>query len=157
MYALIEFAGKQFKVEEGSFIKVPRVKGEIGTKVTIDKLLYLEEGDKKTIGSPFVIGKKLDGEIVSHGRGRKIVVFKFKRRKGYQKKNTHCDEYTILQFNKLGTVKKSAVAKKITTPATKKTADKKEPLKKVVSKKEKKTTTKKSSVKKTSEAKKEKE
>ena len=139
MYALIEFAGKQFEVEEGSSIQVPRVKGEIGTKVTIDKILYLEEGDKKTIGSPFVIEKKLEGEIVSHGRGRKIVVFKFKRRKGYQTKNTHCDEYTILKFNKLGTVKKSVVAKKITTSATKKAEDKKEPIKKVMSKKEKKT------------------
>ncbi len=104
-----------------------------------------------------MIEKKLEGEIVSHGRGRKIVVFKFKRRKGYQTKNTHCDEYTILKFNKLGTVKKSVVAKKITTSATKKAEDKKEPIKKVMSKKEKKTTTKKPSVKKTSETKKEKE
>ncbi len=157
MYALIEFNGKQFKVEEDSFIKVPRVNGKIGTKVTFDKLLYLEEGDKKTIGSPFVIGKKLDCEIVSHGRERKIVVFKFKRRKGYQTKNTHRDEYTILKFNKLGTVKKSADTKKTTTPATKKTVDKKKPIKKAVLNKGKKTTKKKTSVKKSPESKKEKE
>ena len=134
MYALIEFAGKQFKVEEGSSIQVPRVKGEIGTKVTIDKILYLEEGDKKTIGSPFVIEKKLEGEIVSHGRGRKIVVFKFKRRKGYQKKNTHRQEYTILKVVKFDSGKKTTPAKKITKPTTQKTNNKKEPEKKVTSK-----------------------
>ena len=71
--------------------------------------------------------KKIDGEIVSHGRDRKVVVFKFKRRKGYQKKNTHRDEYTILKFGKLGTVKKQATTKK-------KVAEKKESSKKIAPK-----------------------
>ena len=110
MYALIEFAGKQFKVEEGSSIKVPYVDGKVGSKVTFDKIIYMDDGKNKTVGTPIVAGVKIDGEIVSHGRERKVVVFKFKRRKGYQKKNTHRQEYSILKIGKVGKAKK--VAKK---------------------------------------------
>jgi len=164
MYALIKFAGKQYKVEENSFIRVPRVQGKVGTKVAIEKILYLEDGDNKTVGSPFVAGKKLDGEIVSHGRGRKVVVFKFKRRKGYQTKNTHRDEYTILKFGKLKTATKQAAVKKADTPLPKKAVEKKEMkskkgLNKSASSKTKikKITTKKTPLKKTTETEKEKE
>ena len=110
MYALIEFAGKQFKVEEDSSIKVPYVDEKVGSKVTFDKIIYLDDGKNKTVGTPIVAGAKIDGEIVSHGRERKVVVFKFKRRKGYQKKNTHRQEYSILKVGKVGKAKK--VAKK---------------------------------------------
>ena len=134
MYALIEFAGKQYKVEEGTSIKVPYVNGKVGSKVTIDKILYMDDGKNKTVGTPLVDGVNIDGKIESHGRERKVIVFKFKRRKGYQKKNTHRQEYTILKVGKLGTAKKSSVAKKTTTPATKKTVDKKGPEKKTIKK-----------------------
>ena len=104
MFALIEFAGKQYKVEENSSIKVPYVDGKVGSKVTIDKILYMDDGKNKTVGTPLVNGVKIYGEIESHGRERKVVVFKFKRRKGYQKKNTHRQDYTILKIGKLGKV-----------------------------------------------------
>ena len=112
MYALIEFAGKQYKIEDDCSIKVPRVQGDVGSKISIENILYLEDGQTKTVGKPFITGKKLNGEIISHGRGRKIVVFKFKRRKGYQTKNTHRDEYTILKIGKFGIVKKQVTTKK---------------------------------------------
>ena len=86
MYALIEFAGKQFKVEEGSSIKVPYVDGKVGSKVTFDKIIYMDDGKNKTVGTPIVAGAKIDGKIVSHVRERKVVVFKFKRRKAIRKK-----------------------------------------------------------------------
>ena len=143
MYALIEFAGKQFKVEEGSSIKVPYVDGKVGSKVTFDKIIYMDDGKNKTVGTPIVAGVKIDGEIVSHGRERKVVVFKFKRRKGYQKKNTHRQEYSILKVGKVGKAKK--VAKKESAkpveveskPSPKKeaVAKKKTALKKTVAKK----------------------
>ena len=141
MYALIEFAGKQFKVEEGSSIKVPYVDGKVGSKVAFDKIIYMDDGKNKTVGTPIVAGVKIDGEIVSHGRERKVVVFKFKRRKGYQKKNTHRQEYSILKVGKVGKAKK--VAKKESAkpveskPAVKKeaVAKKKTALKKTVAKK----------------------
>ena len=119
MYALIEFAGKQFRIEEGSSIKVPYVDGKVGTKITIDKVLYLDDGKNKTVGTPLVSGIKIDGEITSHGRERKVVVFKFKRRKGYQKKNTHRQEYSILKVGKLGKVKKAPSEKTTAKVATK--------------------------------------
>ena len=127
MYALIEIAGKQYKVEDGVSIKVPKLEGKIGAKYPIDKVLYIEENGKKIVGMPFVDGKKLEGEIVSHERGRKIVVFKFKRRKGYQTKNTHREEYTILKFKDVKTATKKVATKKVATKkaATKKTATKK--------------------------------
>ena len=125
MYALIEFAGKQFRVEEGSSIRVPHVEGKVGSKVTIENILYMDDGKNKTVGTPTVTGAKIDGEVISHGRDRKVVVFKFKRRKGYQKKNTHRQEYSILKVGKLGKVKKTAAAKKSSESADKEAAPKK--------------------------------
>ena len=125
MYALIEFAGKQFKVEEGNSIKVPYIDGKIGSKITIDKILYMDDGKKKTVGTPLVAGVSIDSEIISHGRDRKVVVFKFKRRKGYQKKNTHRQDYSILMVGKLGKVKKTVAAKKSAESADKEAAPKK--------------------------------
>ena len=135
MYALIEFAGKQYKVEENSSIKVPYVDGKVGTKVTFDKVLYLDDGTNKTVGPPLVSDVKIDGEITSHGRERKVVVFKFKRRKGYQKKNTHRQEYSILKIGKLGKVKKSPSKKSETKVTETKTAHKKAAPKKAAAKK----------------------
>tara|TARA_B100001123_G_C14912753_1_gene868463 strand:- start:260 stop:763 length:504 start_codon:yes stop_codon:yes gene_type:complete len=166
MYALIEFAGKQFKVEEGNSIKVPYVDQKVGSKISFDKILFMDDGKNKTVGTPTVAGTKIDGEIVSHGRERKVVVFKFKRRKGYQKKNSHRQEYSILKVGKIGKAKKAAVkekvktaeskpaAKKATTP--KKEETKKTPVKKAASKKpvaKKKTSAKKAAPTKSTEKK----
>ena len=137
MYALIEFAGKQFRIEEGSSIKVPYVDGKVGTKITIDKILYLDDGKNKTVGTPLVSGVKIDGEITSHGRERKVVVFKFKRRKGYQKKNTHRQEYSMLKIGKLGKVKKSPSKKSATKTVPKKAVPKKAAAEKTTVKKKK--------------------
>ena len=148
MYALIEFAGKQFKVEEGSSIKVPYVDGKVGSKVNFEKIIYMDDGKNKMVGTPIVDGVKIDGKIISHGRERKVVVFKFKRRKGYQKKNTHRQEYSILEVGKVGKAKKVA-KKELAKPveveskpspkkeavAKKKTAPKKTVAKKPVTKK----------------------
>ena len=101
------------------------VDGKIGTKVTFDKVLYLDDGKNKTVGTPLVSGINIDGEITSHGRERKVVVFKFKRRKGYQKKNTHRQEYSMLKVGKLGKVKKSPSKKSETKATETKTAPKK--------------------------------
>ena len=151
MYALIEFAGKQFKVEEGSSIKVPYIDGKVGSKVTIDKILYLDDGKNKMVGDPLVKGVKIDSEIESHGRGRKVVVFKFKRRKGYQKKNTHRQEHSILKVGKLGKVAKTQSKKSKTKAEPKKTSTLKKPTAKKAA--PKKTAVKKSNAKKASSAK----
>ena len=91
----------------------------------------MDDGKNKTVGEPLVKGVKIDGKIESHGRERKVVVFKFKRRKGYQKKNTHQQEYSMLKVGKFGKVTKSSSKKSEpkTTPkkavATKKSVAKK--------------------------------
>ena len=148
MHALIEFLGKQFKVEEGSSLKVPYLKETVGSKVIVEKILYLEDGKTRTVGKPFIEGKKIDAEVVSHGKSRKVVVFKFKRRKGYQVKNTHRDDYTILKFGKLSAQKKSTSAKQKKNVDDKKVVTKKAATKSVASKK---TVVKKNSVKKEKE------
>ena len=135
MNALIEYAGKQFKVEEGSSIRVPHLRGKVGSKVNIDKILYFDDGKNKIVGTPLVNDAKIDGEITSHGQGRKVVVFKFKRRKAYQNKNTHRQDFTILKVSKLSVVKKQGAAKMPSDNASKKTDAKKGPIKKVAPKK----------------------
>ena len=137
MYALIEFAGKQFRVEEGSSVKVPYIDDKVGSKITIDKILYLDDGKNKIVGNPLVKGIQITGEIESHGRGRKVVVFKFKRRKGYQKKNTHRQEYSMLKVGKLGKVKKTPPKKSETKATVAKTASKKPAVKKTTVNKKK--------------------
>ena len=151
MYALIEFAGKQFRVEEGSSIQAPHIEGKVGSKVTIENILYMDDGKNKTVGTPTLTGAKIDSEIISHGRDRKVVVFKFKRRKGYQKKNTHRQEYSILKVGKLGKVKKTAAAKNISKTTDKETAPKKSTAAKKAA--PKKTAAKKPTVKKETPAK----
>ena len=111
------------------------MKEKVGSKVSVDKILYLEDGKTKTVGKPFVKGKKIDAKVVSHGRSRKVVVFKFKRRKGYQVKNTHRDDYTILKFGKLSTQKKSTSEKKEKPVDNKKVVAKKTTTKSTASKK----------------------
>mgnify|MGYP001458837305 CR=1 FL=1 len=156
MYALIDFLGKQFKVEEGDSIKVPYINDKVGSKLTFDKILYLDDGKNKMVGNPLVKGVKIDGEIESHGRGRKVIVFKFKRRKGYQKKNTNRQGYTMLKVGKLGKATKPPASKKSDTKTAPKkvTAPKKAATKKTTTKKAapKKTSIKKMDVKKTTTA-----
>ena len=156
MYALIEISGKQFRVEEGSSIQVPHIEGKVGSKVTIENIIYMDDGKNKTVGNPTVIGAKIDSEIISHGRDRKIVVFKFKRRKGYQKKNTHRQDYSILKVGKLGKVKKTIASKRTSEKTDKEAVPKKStPAKKAAPKKAvaKKSSAKKPTVKKTTPAK----
>ena len=137
MYALVEFAGKQFKVEEGSQIKVPFLTEKVGSKVSLDKVLYFDNDNDKVVGTPFIDGMAIEAKIEEHGRDRKIIVFKFKRRKGYQKKNGHRQRYSVLTIGKLGAKKKAAAKKKAvpkkdvpkakasTAPKVKKTTTKK--------------------------------
>ena len=84
MYALIEYAVKQYRIEEGLTLKFPYISAKEGTKITINKVLLLDSGKEKKFGSPYVDGVHFDAKIVEHGRENKVIVFKFKRRKGHQ-------------------------------------------------------------------------
>ena len=150
MYALIEFSGQQFRVEEGCTIKVPYIDSKVGSKVPIDNIIYLSDGNNQTIGKPNISICKISGTISEHGRSRKVVVFKFKRRKGYQRKNTHRQKFTLLKIEKFSSISKEVSPDKT---AVKKASPDKTAVKKASPKKAavKKASPKKAAVKKVKE------
>jgi large subunit ribosomal protein L21 len=144
MYAIVEIAGQQFKVEEGKKIFVHRLKAEDGKPIDFDRVLLIEEEGKITIGEPVVKDAKVEGKVVNQVRGDKVIVFKKKRKKGYRIKNGHRQNFTqveIVSINGKTTPKKQAVRKAVVdTPvqesaAEKKATDKKSETKKPAGKK----------------------
>ncbi len=110
MYAIIDHAGRQVRVEQGQEVKFPLLAGEPGANVTMDRVLLLGDSGEARIGQPLVSGASVDATILSHGRERKIIVFKFKRRKGYRRKNGHRQDFTILRINAIKTTSAKAAA-----------------------------------------------
>lgn len=94
MYVIVDIAGQQMKVEQGQEVFVNRLEGNEGDKVEFDKVLLVDDEGKVKVGKPNVKGAKIDAKIVNHLRGDKVVVFKKKRRKGYQKSNGHRQDLT---------------------------------------------------------------
>ena len=98
MYAIVDIAGQQFKVEAGRQIFVNRQAAEVGEALSFDKVLLLDnEGDVK-VGAPYIDGAAVKATVVEHCKGDKVIIFKKKRRKGYQKKNGHRQYLTKLQI-----------------------------------------------------------
>ena len=118
MEALVEHRGKQFIVKEGVEVKVPFLGGNVGEKIVLDNILYLNNSKKKEFGKPYLKNISISAEILSHGRDDKVVVFKMKRRKGYQLKKGHRQNFTMVKVDKM----KKATATK--TTVKKKTDDK---------------------------------
>ena len=98
-YAIIRTGGKQFRVEPGKSYKIPSLVGEAGGKIEFNDVLLGSDGQNVKTGVPALSGAKVTGEIVKHGLGDKIVVFKFKRRKNYSKKQGHRQGYTEVRIN----------------------------------------------------------
>jgi len=96
MYAIVDISGKQFKVEKDQYIYAPKMEGESGSGITLDKVLLIDNDGKVEVGSPTVSGAKVSGKILEHVKGDKVIVFKKKRRKGYAVKNGHRQQYTKL-------------------------------------------------------------
>ena len=101
MYAIVEIAGQQFKVEEGQEIFVHRLDGDEGAKITFDQVLLVDQDGKVKVGKPLVKGANIDGKIVAHTRGDKVKVFKKKRRKGYQKETGHRQDLSKILIEKI--------------------------------------------------------
>ena len=100
-YAIFKAAGQQFKASKGDTIQVTKLEGEPGAKVTFDQVLLSSDGKKISAGQPTVSGAKVTGEIVRHGKGTKIVVFKFKKRKNYRRKTGHRQQFTEIKITGL--------------------------------------------------------
>ncbi len=94
MYAIVDIAGQQFKVAKDQYLFVHRLQGEEGASIEFDNVLLVDSGEKVTIGSPLVKGSVVSAKILSHLKGDKVIVFKKKRRKGYEKKNGHRQYFT---------------------------------------------------------------
>lgn len=101
MYAIVDIAGQQFKVEKEQEIFVHRLEAEEGTSVTFEKVLLLENAGKVKVGAPIVKGATITAKILSHLKGDKVLVFKKKRRKGYQKLNGHRQYLTKIQIENI--------------------------------------------------------
>ncbi|HHB52015.1 MAG TPA: 50S ribosomal protein L21 [Saprospiraceae bacterium] len=101
MYAIVEIAGQQFKVEKDQQIFVHRLDGEEGANLDFDKVLLVEDGKKIKVGTPTVEGAKVSAKIISHLKGDKVIVFKKKRRKGYKKKNGHRQYLTKISIENI--------------------------------------------------------
>ena len=112
MYAIIEGCGKQYKVTEGDVVFFEKLDAEEGKKVTFDKVILVSDDKKVQIGSPYVKGIKVEGKVVSHGKGKKILVFKYKAKKNYRRTQGHRQPYTKVEITniKLPAAKKEATA-----------------------------------------------
>lgn len=94
MYAIVEIAGQQFKVERGNKVYVHRLQADEGADVEFDRVLLIDNAGKVTVGNPVVEGAKVAATVIAHQKGDKVIVFKKKRRKGYQKWNNHRQSFT---------------------------------------------------------------
>lgn len=96
MYAIVEIAGQQFKVQKDQKVYVHRLNAEVGAKVEFDKVLLIDNGGNVTIGAPAIAGGLVTAEVVDHVKGDKVIVFRKKRRKTYRKKNGHRQQFTAI-------------------------------------------------------------
>ena len=100
MYALVEFKGKQYKAEKGALLKVDLIDAEPGTAINIDTVL-LVSGDSVKVGSPYITGAKVSATVESHGKDEKIIVFKYKPKKDYRRKQGHRQKYSIIKIGEI--------------------------------------------------------
>lgn len=101
MYAILETGGKQYRVAEGESCRVERLPAEVGTEISFDRVLVVGEGDNLLVGSPVVAGASVKALVKSHGKGRKIIVYKYKAKKNYRRKQGHRQPYTELYIKKI--------------------------------------------------------
>ena len=98
MYAIVEIGGKQFKAAPGARLYVPRLQGEVGDSITLDRVLLLSGDAGVSVGAPVVSGASVAAEVLGHVKGDKVIVFKKKRRKGYRVKNGHRQPFTQIKI-----------------------------------------------------------
>ena len=113
MYAIIEACGKQYKVAQGDVVFFEKLDTEEGKKVTFDKVILVSDEGKVQVGSPYVKGVKVEGKVVSHGKDKKIIVYKMKPKKNYRRKQGHRQPYTKVEITGIKTAAKKAETKKV--------------------------------------------
>ena len=101
MYAIIKTGGKQFRAEPGQTIKVPSLPNEVGDTVTFDQVLLTGGDEGVSLGAPMLDGAAVTGEVVRHGKARKVIIFKWKRRKNYRRKQGHRQPFTEVRIGEI--------------------------------------------------------
>ena len=105
MYAIIETGGKQYKVQNGDQVRVEKLNAEAGSTVVFDKVLAAGEGSDIKVGTPYLEGLTVEGEVVESGKGDKVIIFKYKSKKDYRKKQGHRQPYTLVEITSVAGVK----------------------------------------------------
>jgi len=103
MYAIIEACGRQYKVQENDVVFFEKLDTEEGKKVSFDKVIFVSDNGKVQVGNPYVKGVKVEGKVVSQGKGKKILVFKYKPKKNERKTRGHRQEYTKVEITSIKT------------------------------------------------------
>lgn len=116
MYAIIETGGKQYRVQNGDQIVVEKLGAEAGETVVFDKVLVVGEGEGVKVGAPYVEGTAVEGKVVENGKGKKVIIFKYKAKKDYRKKQSHRQPYTMVEITAIGGAKKAAPAAEAKAP-----------------------------------------
>ena len=101
MYALVEIKGKQYRAVEGSVLKVDRFESEAGKQVEFDSVLLVSDDKKVKVGQPYVKGAKVKAVVEEHGRDKKIIVFKYKKRKNYRRTRGHRQQFSLLRIKEI--------------------------------------------------------
>jgi large subunit ribosomal protein L21 len=101
MYAVLNSGGKQYKVQKGEVLKIEKISGDVGSSVTFDRVLMFSDGENVSIGQPVLDSVSVEGHIVEQGKARKIIVFKYKRRKRFRRKNGHRQEFTAVLIDSI--------------------------------------------------------
>ena len=138
MNVLVEILGKQYKVEKGDKLRIPYLNKKVGEKLTFDNILYSDDGKTKNIGKPYVKDLQIEAKLLEHGTEDKVIVFKFKRRKGYQRKNGHKQKFSLIEISNLkkkSSSKKASSKKEAPKETAKKTTARKTTAKKTTAKK----------------------
>lgn len=105
MYAVIKTGGKQYRVEEGQTLKVEKLLAEPGHSIHFEDVLMIADGDNINVGAPLVSGATVTAEVVEHGRGKKVTIIKFRRRKHHRKQMGHRQDYTEVKITAIGSAK----------------------------------------------------
>ena len=116
MYAIIETGGKQYRVTEGDVITVEKLDAQVGETVSFDHVLVLGEGEGIQVGTPYV-GTAVEGKVVEEGKGKKVIIFKYKAKKDYRKKQGHRQPYTMVEITGLGVESEAPKAEEIVAEA----------------------------------------
>ncbi|MGD9018148.1 MAG: 50S ribosomal protein L21 [Desulfobacterales bacterium] len=101
MYAVVKTGGKQYKVQEGDVLRVEKLPGDVGTEITIDQVLLLADGESVSVGTPILAGAAVKAKIVDQDKAKKILVFKYKRRKRYRRKQGHRQPFTAIRIDSI--------------------------------------------------------